>query len=98
MLPLFGPGMVQQLRLLAARQQALAQQLERMQAQGQGSGAAELAQEAKDLARQMDAGRLDRQTIARQEPLYRPLPHAPPTPTPPHPHPPHDPPPPPPPP
>ncbi len=71
MLPLFGPGMVQQLRLLAARQQALAQQLERMQAQGQGSGAAELAQEAKDLARQMDAGRLDRQTIARQERLYR---------------------------
>ncbi|HXI34559.1 MAG TPA: hypothetical protein VNH63_10795, partial [Gemmatimonadales bacterium] len=71
MLPLFGPGMVQQLRLLAARQQALAQQLERMQGQGQGAGAAELAQEAKDLARQMDAGRLDRQTIARQERLYR---------------------------
>jgi len=71
MLPLFGPGMAQQLRALAARQQALAQELERMQAQGQGSGAAELAQEAKDLARQMDAGRLDRQTIARQERLYR---------------------------
>ncbi len=71
MLPLFGPGMVQQLRALAARQQALAQQLERMQAQGQGAGAADLAQEAKDLARQLDAGRLDRQTIARQERLYR---------------------------
>lgn len=71
MLPLFGPGMAQQLRALAARQQALAQQLERMQAQGQGSGAAALAQEAKDIARQMDSGRLDRETIARQERLYR---------------------------
>src|SRR5207247_927308 len=37
-----------------------------------GSGAAgALAQEARELARQLDAGRLDQQTIQRQERLYR---------------------------
>jgi hypothetical protein len=64
-------GMMQQLRALAARQRALAQELERLQATGGSSAAGPLAQEARELARQLDAGRLDRQTIERQQRLYR---------------------------
>ena len=66
-----GDAMLQQLRGLAARQRALAEQLERLQATGGSSAAGALAQEARDLARQLDAGHLDRQTTARQERLYR---------------------------
>jgi hypothetical protein len=64
-------GMLGQLRALAARQRALAEQLERLQASGGSSAAGPLAQEARELARQLDAGRLDRQTIERQQRLYR---------------------------
>jgi hypothetical protein len=64
-------GMLGQLRALAARQRALAEQLERLQASGGSSAAGPLAEEARELARQMDAGRLDRQTIERQQRLYR---------------------------
>jgi hypothetical protein len=74
MLPMMGSGgqqMLQQLRALAARQRALAQQLERLQAEGASGAAGPLAQEARELARQLDAGRLDRQTIDRQQRLYR---------------------------
>jgi hypothetical protein len=74
MMPMAGTGadgMLQQLRSLAARQRALAEQLERLQASGGSGAAGPLAQEARDLARQLDAGRLDRQTIERQERLYR---------------------------
>lgn len=71
-----GEAIMQQLRALAARQRALAEQLERLQAEGAkgsgetGSAAGSLAQEAKELARQLEAGRLDRQTIERQRRLY----------------------------
>src|SRR5207253_1427682 len=61
----------EQLRAIAARQRALAQQLERLQAEGGSAAAGALAQEARELARQLDAGRLDHQTIQRQERLYR---------------------------
>jgi hypothetical protein len=74
MLPMMGAGgdaMLQQLRSLAARQRALAEQLERMQASGGPNAAGALAQEARDLARQLEAGRMDRQTTERQERLYR---------------------------
>jgi hypothetical protein len=74
LLPMIGPGaqaVLQQLRALAARQRALAQQLERLQAEGASSAAGPLAQEARDLARQLDAGRLDRPTLERQQRLYR---------------------------
>jgi hypothetical protein len=73
LLPMIGPGgeqVMQQLRALAARQRALAQQLERLQAEGASSAAGPLAREARELARQLDAGRLDRQTIERQQLLY----------------------------
>jgi hypothetical protein len=72
MLPMAGnSGMQQQIRLLAAQQRAMAEELERMRAQGNSPGAAELAQEARDLARRLDAGRLDRETVDRQERLFR---------------------------
>ena len=66
-----GEAMLQQLRALAARQRALAEQLERLQAGGASAAAGPLAQEAKELARQLEAGRLDQQTIERQQRLYR---------------------------
>lgn len=66
-----GEGMMQQMRDLAARQRALAEQLERMRASGAGGGAEAMAQEARELARRLEAGRLDRQTVERQERLYR---------------------------
>jgi hypothetical protein len=74
MMPMAGAGadgMLQQLRALAARQRALAEQLERLQASGGSSAAGALAQEARELARLLDAGHLDRRTIERQERLYR---------------------------
>src|SRR6266545_2091724 len=68
-----GDAVMQRLRELAGRQRALAEQLERLQASGDASAAGALAQEARELARQLEAGRLDRRTIERQERLYRKL-------------------------
>jgi hypothetical protein len=76
LLPMMAPGgdaVMQRLRDLASRQRALAEQLERLQAGGDASAAGALAQEARELARQLEAGRLDRRTIERQERLYRKL-------------------------
>lgn len=76
LLPLMAPGgqaVMQRLRALAGRQRALAEQLERLQAQGDASAAGALAAEARELARQLESGRLDRRTIERQERLYRKL-------------------------
>src|SRR5207249_3469495 len=56
---LSGEAMLQRLQALAARQRALAEQLERLQAEGANAAAGPLAQEAKELARQLEAGRLD---------------------------------------
>ncbi len=72
MLPQMGTGgMQEQLRQLGAQQRAMSERLERMRAGGQIPGAADMAQEAKDLARSIEAGRLDRQTVERQERLFR---------------------------
>ncbi len=68
---LSGEAMLQRLQALAARQRALAEQLERLQAEGANAATGPLAQEAKELARQLEAGRLDQQTIERQQRLYR---------------------------
>jgi hypothetical protein len=76
LLPMMGVGgdaMMQRLRELASRQRQLAEQLERLQAGGDAGAAGALAQEARELARQLEAGRLDRRTIERQERLYRKL-------------------------
>jgi hypothetical protein len=72
LLPMVGGGAMQeQIRQLSAQQRALAEQLERLRAQTQSPGAGELSDEARDLANQMEAGRLDRRTVERQERLYR---------------------------
>jgi hypothetical protein len=72
LLPLLGAGgdVREQLRALAAQQRAVADQLERLRAEGASSAAGGLGQEARDLARQLEAGRLDAQTIQRQGQLY----------------------------
>ncbi|HEU4699472.1 MAG TPA: hypothetical protein VFS40_09850 [Gemmatimonadales bacterium] len=72
LLPMAGGGQIgPQLQALGGRQRALAAELERMRGQGQLAGAGELAEEAKDLARQLEAGRLDRTTVERQQRLFR---------------------------
>lgn len=72
MLPMVGGGSMQeQIRRLSQQQRALAEQLERLRAETQSEGAGELAGEARDLARQLEAGRLDRRTVERQERLFR---------------------------
>ena len=75
LLPMMGAGgeAMQRLRELAARQRALAEQLERLQAGGDAGAAGALAQEARELARQLEAGRLEPRVIQRQERLYREL-------------------------
>ena len=71
LLPMAGSAAVQQqMQALAARQRALAQELERMRAQGQAD-AKPLGEEAQDLARSLERGRLDRETVQRQERLFR---------------------------
>ena len=72
LLPMMGAGgsVSEQLRALAARQRALADRLERLRASGDAPGAGALADEAKELARRMEAGQLDRTTLARQQQLY----------------------------
>lgn len=72
LLPMAGAGAIQeQLRQLGARQRALAEELKRMKGQGDIPGAAELSDEADDLARRLESGRLDRQIVDRQERLFR---------------------------
>ena len=71
LMPLGGQGLLGDLRALAERQRQLAQQLDRLRAQGLAPGAEQLAQEARDLARRLEAGQLDRRTIQRQEQLFR---------------------------
>ena len=72
MLPLPGQGAGEaQLQRLAAEQRRLAEAMERMRAEGQMPGARDLADEARELARRLDAGRLDRETVERQQRLFR---------------------------
>jgi hypothetical protein len=74
MLPLMqsaGQAMLQELRELARQQRALAAELERLRAQGDLAGAGEMADQAEDIARALEAGTLTRQTVERQEQLYR---------------------------
>jgi hypothetical protein len=63
--------LLQQLQALAQQQQSLAGQMERLQAEGDVSGVDELAEEARELARELEAANLDRETIERQEQLFR---------------------------
>jgi hypothetical protein len=72
LLPLAGSGAIrEQLRQLGARQRALAEELQKLKGGGDLPGAGELANEAKDLARRLEGGRIDRQIVERQERLFR---------------------------
>jgi len=72
LLSMAGSSALQQvLQSLAARQRALAQEMERMRAQGQIPGSQEMGEEARELSRKLEAGRLDRETVERQERLFR---------------------------
>ncbi len=62
---------MQAMMQLAMQQRAIAQELERMRAKGQLPGAGELAQEAHDLSRSLELGRLAPETIERQQHLFR---------------------------
>ncbi|MGN6391050.1 MAG: hypothetical protein ACTHM9_02225 [Gemmatimonadales bacterium] len=72
LLPMAGSGAIQdQLRQLGLQQQRLAEELERLKGGGHMPGAGERADEAKDLARRLEAGAIDRQVVERQERLFR---------------------------
>src|SRR2546427_1266546 len=73
MMGMSGDAVMQRLRELANRQRQLAEQLERLQAGGEAGAAGAPAQEGPEPSRQVEAGRLDRRTIERQERLYRKL-------------------------
>jgi hypothetical protein len=72
LLPMAGTGAIQeQLRQLGAKQRALAEELQRLKGGGDIPGAGEMSQEAKDLAKRLEGGRIDRQIVERQERLFR---------------------------
>ena len=72
LLPMAGTGAIrEQLRQLGARQRALAEELQKLKGGGDLPGAGEMADEAKDLAKRLEGGRLDRQVVERQERLFR---------------------------
>jgi len=72
LLPMAGSGAIrEQLRQLAAKQRALAAELQKLKGGGDLPGAGELADEAEELAKRLEGGRLDRQVVDRQERLFR---------------------------
>ncbi|HUR94125.1 MAG TPA: hypothetical protein VMY76_06050 [Gemmatimonadales bacterium] len=72
MLPMAGNGAIrEQLRQLGMKQRALAEELQKLRGGGNMPGAGEMADEAKDLAKRLEGGRLDRQMVDRQERLFR---------------------------
>ena len=71
LMPNAGQAVMQELQRLAQQQRQLAQDLDRLRAEQGQDGLNPLAGEARDLARQLESGVLDRQTVERQERLYR---------------------------
>jgi hypothetical protein len=72
LLPMAGTGSIrEQLRQLGAKQRALADELQKLKGGGDIPGAGEMSDEAKDLAKRLEGGRLDRQVVERQERLFR---------------------------
>ncbi len=71
LMPQGGEELLRQLQGLAQQQRSLANELERLDAGGQVSGTDELAREAEEVAEEMEAGRLDREVVERQEQLFR---------------------------
>ncbi len=74
MLPMMSMGgdqLIQQLRQMAMQQMQLAEELERLETESELSGLGELADEARAVSRRLEAAQLDRNTIQRQEQLFR---------------------------
>jgi hypothetical protein len=72
LLPMAGSGAIrEQLQRLAAKQRALGQELEKLRGDGSLPGAGDMADEAAELSRRLEAGRLERQTVERQQRLFR---------------------------
>jgi hypothetical protein len=72
LLPRMGEaGTEQRLQELAGQQRQLARDLDRLRAETNAGAAERFAEEAMELARELEAGRLDAETIARQERLFR---------------------------
>ena len=72
LLPMAGNGAIrEQLRQLGARQRALAEELQKLRGGGNLPGAGEMADEAEDLSKRLEGGRIDRQIVERQERLFR---------------------------
>ncbi len=65
-----GFGSAQQLMQLALQQRALAQQLDRMRASGLLPGAGDMARQAHELARSLEAGQLNPDVVQEQQRLY----------------------------
>jgi hypothetical protein len=72
MLPMAGNGALrEQLRQLGLKQRAQAEELQKLRGGGNLPGAGDMADEAKDLAKRLEGGRIDRQIVERQERLFR---------------------------
>jgi hypothetical protein len=72
LLPMAGSAAIQQqLQQLAAQQRSIAREMERLRAEGQIASAQELADEARELARKLEARQFDRETVERQERLFK---------------------------
>ncbi|MEP7227298.1 MAG: DUF4175 family protein, partial [Gemmatimonadales bacterium] len=72
LLPMAGSGAIrEQLQRLAAKQRALAQELEKLRGEGSIPGAGDMADEAAQLYRKLEGGRLERRTVERQQRLFR---------------------------
>jgi hypothetical protein len=66
------PNTTQQIKKQGAKQRQLAEELDRIDAQGQApSSVEEMSEEAKQIAREMESGQLNRRTVERQERLFR---------------------------
>lgn len=66
-----GGSTIEQMLRMAAQQQAVATQLNRLRVRGDIPGAGMLADEAAELARQLEAGNLDPEILRRQQKLYQ---------------------------
>jgi hypothetical protein len=72
LLPMAGSGAIrEQLQSLAARQRALSQELEKLRGGGNLPGAGQMADEADELSKRLEGGRLDRELVERQQQLFR---------------------------
>ncbi|MGE0439376.1 MAG: hypothetical protein AB7L66_16635 [Gemmatimonadales bacterium] len=68
---LAGQQLQARMQALAQQQRQMAEELDRLRAETQMEGTRDMAEEARELARKLEAGRLDRETVERQERLFK---------------------------